>query len=118
MRRREFLQLLSIAAAAASGGCATRGMPDAGDLYDAPAVGNLRLLHITDSHAQLLPVYYREPSVNMGLGEAWGRPPHLVGDALLEHAGLDRAAVRRMPSRIWTSQRLRDAMAKPADSPT
>jgi sulfur-oxidizing protein SoxB len=90
MHRREFLQLLSIAAAAASGGCATRSMPDAGDLYDAPAVGNLRLLHITDSHAQLLPVYYREPSVNMGLGESWGRVPHLVGDALLEQAGLDR----------------------------
>src|SRR5690606_12917994 len=47
---------------------------------------NVSLLHVTDVHAQLRPVYYREPSVNLGAGE----PPHLVGEALLEHYGIPR----------------------------
>ena len=50
--------------------------------------GQARLLHFTDCHAQLLPVHFREPSVNLGVGEAKNRPPHLVGEALLEHAGV------------------------------
>lgn len=45
----------------------------------------MRLLHITDVHAQLLPVYFREPSVNLGVDEALGRPPHLVGHPFLKH---------------------------------
>jgi len=89
MDRREFLRLLSIAAAAtAAGGCASRRAPSDRDLYQAPAFGNVRLLHITDTHAQLLPVYFREPNVNLGLGPARGQAPHLVGPALLERAGL------------------------------
>jgi sulfur-oxidizing protein SoxB len=59
-----------------------------GSLYDLPLPGTLSLLHITDCHAQLLPVYYREPSVNIGVGDARGRPPHLVGEALLKHFGI------------------------------
>jgi S-sulfosulfanyl-L-cysteine sulfohydrolase len=46
------------------------------------------VLHMTDSHAQLLPVYYREPSVNIGVGTMAGRPPHLVGEAFLNHFGI------------------------------
>jgi len=46
------------------------------------------LLHITDVHAQLSPIYFREPSVNIGVGGARGRPPHLVGGALLAHFGI------------------------------
>jgi sulfur-oxidizing protein SoxB len=46
-------------------------------------------MHFTDCHAQLLPVYFREPNVNLGLGDAFNRPPHLVGDALLEHASIE-----------------------------
>ena len=89
MDRREFLRLLSLAAgAAAAGGCASRRAPSSVDLYQAPAFGNVRLLHITDTHAQLLPVYYREPNVNLGLGSARGQAPHLVGEALLEQAGI------------------------------
>jgi sulfur-oxidizing protein SoxB len=89
MDRREFLRLLSLAAgAAAAGGCASRRAPSSMDLYQAPAFGNVRLLHITDTHAQLLPVYYREPNVNLGLGSARGQAPHLVGEALLEQAGI------------------------------
>ena len=89
MDRREFVRLLSVAAGASVvGACASRRSPSVEDVYAAPAFGNLRLLHITDTHAQLLPVYFREPNVNLGLGPARGQPPHLVGRALLEYAGL------------------------------
>ena len=46
-------------------------------------------MHFTDCHAQLLPVYFREPNVNLGFADAFNRPPHLVGDALLDHAGIE-----------------------------
>jgi sulfur-oxidizing protein SoxB len=59
------------------------------DLYAAAPFGQARLMHFTDCHAQLLPVYFREPNVNLGLGDAFNRPPHLVGDALLEHASIE-----------------------------
>ena len=54
-------------------------------LYAVPPFGNVTLLHMTDSHAQLLPTYYREPNINIGVGGARGKPPHLVGEALLKH---------------------------------
>jgi sulfur-oxidizing protein SoxB len=89
MDRREFVRLLSLAAAAAAaGGCASRSAPLGEDLYQAPVFGNVRLLHITDTHAQLRPVWFREPNVNLGLGAARGQLPHLVGKALLQQAGL------------------------------
>ena len=85
--RREFLQLLAVAAA--------HGMPLAGRaaetprgdaLYELPGPrGNVTLLHFTDCHAQLLPVYFREPDVNIGIAGALGKPPHLVGELLLRH---------------------------------
>ncbi|MFN0159644.1 MAG: thiosulfohydrolase SoxB, partial [Burkholderiales bacterium] len=87
MHRREFLNLL--AAAGASGLALESGEAFAADpaarLYDFKSFGNVRLMHFTDCHAQLLPVYFREPNVNLGVGEALGRPPHLVGEALLRH---------------------------------
>jgi sulfur-oxidizing protein SoxB len=89
MQRREFLRLLGFAAAA--GASLRPGLSDAqagGELYDVPAFGNVSLLHTTDVHAQLLPVYFREPSFNIGVAEADGQPPHLVGGALLAHFGL------------------------------
>jgi len=85
LRRREFVRLLALAAAA--GASLRPGASEAqaaAELYDLPAFGNLRVLHITDVHAQLLPVHYREPSVNLGDG----KPPHLVGEALLRHFGI------------------------------
>src|SRR5450756_1224582 len=57
-------------------------------LYDIPAFGNVSLLHFTDCHAQLLPIYYREPSINLGVGSAEGKVPHLVGAALLDRFGI------------------------------
>ncbi len=91
MHRREFLQLVAAAAAAGlpvdSPAALDGAMGDA--LYDAVTpFGNVSLLHFTDSHAQLLPVYFREPSVNIGVGSAAGRPPHLVGEAFLKHYGI------------------------------
>ena len=90
MNRREFLQLLSAASAA---GMALPLDPARADqaaeaLYDAPAFGNLSLLHITDCHAQLRPIYFREPSVNLGVGSMAGRPPHVVGKAFLKQFGI------------------------------
>ena len=87
MDRREFLRLLAIAGVA-SGTAACAGRAARPDLYAAPAFGQARLIHFTDCHAQLLPVYFREPNVNLGVGDARGRPPHLVGKALLEEAGV------------------------------
>ena len=96
--RREFVQMLAIASA---GGMALehRGAlaaePGAAErLYDAPRFGNVSFLHFTDCHAQLMPTDFREPSVNLGLGEATGRPPHLVGEHLLKQAGIAPGTAR------------------------
>jgi sulfur-oxidizing protein SoxB len=91
LSKREFLQVLASAAAAglplarwaeADAATAQKG------LYDVPRFGNVSLLHMTDCHAQLLPIHFREPSVNLGFGSMEGRLPHLVGDALLQAAGI------------------------------
>ena len=89
MSRREFLHVLAVAAAAGMFPSPTRAAAaEAAALYSAPPFGNVRLLHFTDCHAQLLPVHYREPSVNAGVGEARGRAPHLVGEKLLARFGI------------------------------
>ena len=86
LSRREFLEVLAVATASGLPLAAPRALAASSDaLYEAPRFGNVSLLHITDCHAQLLPVYFREPSVNIGAGSAVGRPPHLVGEALLGH---------------------------------
>ncbi len=90
MHRREFLQVLA-AASAAGMGLDSRGAlaGQTGDaLYDLSPFGNVGLLHFTDCHAQLLPVHYREPGVNIGVGTARGKPPHLVGERLLKTFGI------------------------------
>jgi sulfur-oxidizing protein SoxB len=90
MLRREFLRVLASAAAAGLPLSSRAALEQAADprFYDVPAFGNASLLHITDVHAQLLPILYREPSVNIGVGPASGQPPHLVGEALLKHFGI------------------------------
>ncbi len=57
-------------------------------IYDLPRFGNIHFLHFTDCHAQLLPIFFREPDVNLGVAGMSGRPPHLVGKALLRHFGI------------------------------
>ena len=94
LERRQFLQL---ALALAAGGTFAGGLPralaqqklDQAALLEFEALGQVTLLHLTDLHAQLRPVYFREPSVNVGVGEVAGLPPHITGRAFLEHYGLD-----------------------------
>lgn len=90
MNRREFLQILAVAAASGmtiDSKQALAGTAPA-SFYDLPKFGNVSLMHMTDCHAQLLPIYFREPDVNIGVGSALGRPPHLVGEYLLKHYGI------------------------------
>ena len=84
LNRREFIQLMALAAGAgmfSKGGFASDGLSDP---YAIGEFGNTRLLHFTDCHAQLNPIYFREPNVNLGLAGAFGKAPHLVGEALLK----------------------------------
>ena len=79
--------MLALASAAGMGLAGGRGVARAANPnpYDVAAFGNLTLLHYTDCHAQLVPVYFREPNINIGVGSARGQPPHLVGESLLRH---------------------------------
>jgi S-sulfosulfanyl-L-cysteine sulfohydrolase len=86
LSKREFLQVLGAASVAGMGlgrwaeaDAATAGAA----LYDVPRFGNVSFLHMTDCHAQLKPIYFREPSVNLGVGSMQGKLPHLVGEQLL-----------------------------------
>jgi len=90
INRREFLEILAVAAAGGMGLFhAPRAAAQAADkFYDLPRFGNVHFLHFTDCHAQLLPIYFREPSVNLGVADASGKPPHLVGEHLLKAYGI------------------------------
>ncbi len=88
--RREFLQALAVASA---GGMSlqsnfSQAQSAANKFYDLPKFGNVHFLHFTDCHAQLLPIYFREPNVNLGIGAQEGKPPHLVGEYLLKFYGV------------------------------
>ncbi|WP_425261099.1 thiosulfohydrolase SoxB [Rubrivivax sp. RP6-9] len=91
LSKRDFLQVLASASAA---GMALGRYADADaataqqGLYELPRFGNVSLLHMTDCHAQLKPIYFREPSVNLGLAGMQGQLPHLVGEHLLKAAGV------------------------------
>ena len=71
-------------ATASVSGMLPAGLSAGTNLYDVPSFGQVRLLHITDTHAQLNPVYFREPHINIGIGDSWGRPPHIVGSQFLK----------------------------------
>ncbi len=90
--RREFMQVLAVASAtgmALNHRDVLAAAPGAGErLYDVPKFGNVSFLHFTDCHAQLTPIHFREPSVNLGVAEAVGRPPHIVGEKLLKQFGI------------------------------
>ena len=89
LSKRDFIQLLGAGTMAgmslgryaeAAPGTATSG------LYDIPTFGNVSFLHMTDCHAQLKPVHFREPNINLGIGTMQGNLPHLVGEHLLKRA--------------------------------
>ena len=86
-RRRDLLKAGAAVALSGSLPRAARSADTAG-VYDLERFGNARILHTTDIHAQLKPVYFREPSVNLGIGAMAGKPPHLVGKAFLERFGI------------------------------
>jgi sulfur-oxidizing protein SoxB len=97
IRRRDFLKLtgtFALSGGALSGGALSVGLSraaraaDNAGVYDLERFGNARILHMTDTHAQLKPVYFREPSVNLGIGAMQGKPPHLVGRAFLDRFGI------------------------------
>src|SRR5471030_64241 len=88
--RRELLQVATATAAfAATGpGLAQGRGPKQEDLLRFDGTGQVTLLNFTDLHAQLVPLYFREPSANIGVGAARGLPPHLVGEKLLAAFGV------------------------------
>ncbi len=91
MNRREFMQMLAVASAggfALDHSAAHAGPEKAAAMYDLPRFGNVHLLHMTDCHAQLKPIYFREPNVNLGVAGSRGQAPHLVGEQLLKHFGI------------------------------
>jgi S-sulfosulfanyl-L-cysteine sulfohydrolase len=91
VNRREFLHVMGMAAACGLPLAQLSGparAQDAARIYALPRFGNVHFLHFTDCHAQLLPILFREPNVNLGVADMAGRPPHLVGEALLRHFGI------------------------------
>ena len=90
--RREILQVGAATAALAAGGGFARAMAQQrlseAELLKFDALGNVTLLHVADIHGQLLPVYFREPSINLGVGAARGQPPHLTGSDFLKRFGI------------------------------
>src|SRR6202051_5153143 len=87
IRRREFLTLAGATALSPALPRLARAA-DNTSVYDIERFGNARILHMTDTDAQLPPVYFREPSVNLGIGAMAGKPPHLVGRAFLDRFGI------------------------------
>ncbi|MGN1289741.1 MAG: metallophosphoesterase, partial [Bradyrhizobium sp.] len=87
IRRRDFLRA-SAAATLVGGLPRLARSADTASVYDLERFGNARILHLTDTHAQLKPVFFREPGVNIGVGAMAGQPPHLVGKAFLDRFGI------------------------------
>ena len=95
------MQIMGMAAAAGmlpgcdnKPGSTNKAASSPSDIYDLPKFGNVTLMHMTDCHAQLLPIHFREPNVNMGVGGALGQPPHLVGNKLLEHFAIQQDSIQ------------------------
>jgi len=96
LSRRDFLQFAAVTAAATGYANLTRAAATQAltqeQLLDFDSKGKLTLLHITDMHAQLKPVYFRPPSENYGVGAFEGIPPHLVGEEFLSHFNIPRGS--------------------------
>jgi sulfur-oxidizing protein SoxB len=90
--RREFVYMMAMLGAAPVFANSHTRLAHTGnkpeDYYKLDKFGNVRIMHMTDCHAQLMPVYFREPSVNLGFHSNYGKPPHIVGDKLLDRYGI------------------------------
>jgi sulfur-oxidizing protein SoxB len=87
LNRREFLYMMSVLGASSLYAKSHEKLFDVKNVdsyYKVKDFGNARLLHITDCHAQLLPIHFREPSVNLGFDSNFGVPPHVVGTHFLK----------------------------------
>ncbi|CEJ86340.1 putative sulfur/thiosulfate oxidation protein (SoxB) [Hyphomicrobium sp. GJ21] len=93
--RREFIAAASVAAVVASrAGLSVRALAAGAkltqdELLKFDSVGNVTLVHLTDLHAQVMPIYFREPSFNIGVGAAKGIPPHIVDAEFRKQFGID-----------------------------
>ena len=92
--RRQFTQLalasgLLLGPGSSLAKAAARQTIDQNSLLEFKDVGNVTLLHFTDLHAQLVPVYFREPSINLGVGDNAGLPPHITGSEFLSKFGIN-----------------------------
>ncbi|HWW49929.1 MAG TPA: thiosulfohydrolase SoxB [Xanthobacteraceae bacterium] len=83
--RREFLQATAAAAAITTasglgplGRAAAQQKLTQSEILHFDPLGTVTILHVADIHAQLMPIHFREPSINLGVGEVKGQPPHLV----------------------------------------
>jgi sulfur-oxidizing protein SoxB len=106
--RRDFIQLAAATAALIPAGWArtfAQQRLTQAELLRFDPLGNVTLVHIADIHGQLLPIYFREPSINLGVGQARGLVPHVTGRALLDlykiPAGL--AAAHALSSEDFTA---------------
>ncbi len=92
LTRRDFIKVLGAGSAAGlisgCGGDASAKFASQDNMYEVAKTGNARILHITDTHGNLLPNYFREPNVNLGFGPTYGQLPHVVGNKLLEQIGV------------------------------
>ena len=92
LNRREFLYMMSVLGASSLYAKSHKRLFDVksvDDYYKIQNFGNARFLHMTDCHAQLIPIHFREPSVNLGFNSNFGKPPHIVGSHFLKHYGID-----------------------------
>lgn len=91
MNRREFLQLFL---AGYMSGMFKKSFANAPINYSPKPFGNVRLIHITDTHAQLNPIYFREPNINLGVGVNKNAPPHIVGNNFLKYYGINEEILK------------------------
>ncbi len=105
--RRELMQAGLAASALLAGSGSARCAPscaaeaDAGDILRFEPLGNVTLMHVADIHAQLVPTYFREPAMNLGVGEAKGRVPHITGKNFL-----DLYKIPRLPHGLCADMRI------------
>jgi sulfur-oxidizing protein SoxB len=92
LTRRDFIKVLGASSTAGLiAGCGSDNsakLASQDNMYEVAKTGNARILHITDTHGNLLPNYFREPNVNLGFGATYGKLPHVVGNNLLKQIGV------------------------------